>query len=333
MPQVDPQTGETSRDLNSRRFISAIDSRVVPAILAPQDALLLSVLYQLEPRASDGRSTCSAAVRVRNSAHSGARRAAGTLLPGASRGRALRRRRERPRRMAGLPVLSRAELQQNAVSLRAGKLPVGHAHTGTARTSRATGTPVTVPTTSVMRVMWLALGMRRSLLARPRRIRPRRGDPDLRRQGQGRIPRGRRIPRLGRSHQPATRDRPRRRPQHSHRSRQADRIPPKAPAGLSDHLSVERCRAGGSVAGRRDRSAEAEGGSTGFGSARPARSKAGRTGVGRQGDRHLLRAGSGIHRAAVPRARPLPRAVGERVCRSGRGRRPAVQAGQTGRVR
>ena len=160
MPPPNEQRHNASRDLNSRRYNSAIDSCVLPAILAPQDALLLSVVHQLE----QSERWPIEVLRHRQMAQLGA------LWAHAVREVPFYGARAAPASLAGgekdldawarLPVLTRAELQKNAASLRARKLPVGHAHTGTAQTSGATGTPVTVPTTSVMRLMWLALGMR-----------------------------------------------------------------------------------------------------------------------------------------------------------------------------
>lgn len=141
-------------------FTSAIDSVVLPAIPAPENALLLAVLHQFE----QSERWPAALLRERQLAQleilwAHARRlvpfyrdrkGAGPFAGG----------RFDPDAWAAVPALTRAQLQSQATSLKARTLPLGHAHTGTARTSGATGTAVAVHTTSVMRLMWLASALR-----------------------------------------------------------------------------------------------------------------------------------------------------------------------------
>lgn len=143
-----------------RLFTSAIDSCVLPAIPAPENALLLAVLHQFE----QSERWPADLLRDRQIAQ------LATVWAHARRQVPFYRDRPGPKPFAGtgldpdawaaVPVLTRAQVQSKAASLKAGRLPLGHAHTGTVRTSGATGTAVAVPTTSVMRMMWFASALR-----------------------------------------------------------------------------------------------------------------------------------------------------------------------------
>ena len=63
-------------------------------------------------------------------------------------------------RFAGLPLLSRRDLQLHGAALRSGRLPAGHGIAGESRTSGSTGAPASVSKTQLTELIWNTLTLR-----------------------------------------------------------------------------------------------------------------------------------------------------------------------------
>lgn len=158
---MNPDSATGAAPSGLRRFKSAIDSCVFPAIPEPQIGLLLSTLFQLD------RSERSEAAIVRGRqgeqlerlwAHAVReapyfRHRTGAGAKGLPRAAGIET-------WSRLPILTRADLQRQARHLMSETLPPGHAVIGRASSSGSTGTPVVVPTTSLTRMMWFATALR-----------------------------------------------------------------------------------------------------------------------------------------------------------------------------
>lgn len=126
----------------------------LPAMPSPEAALLLSLLHQLEQSqwwpADRVRSEQSAQLEL--------------LVDHAMRTVPWYRERLAPARTPEswmqLPILRRAELQQHGKALHSTKPITGHQNLRAVSTSGSTGTSITVDTTEVSRLMWMAMLLR-----------------------------------------------------------------------------------------------------------------------------------------------------------------------------